>query len=103
MGHSQGGLLTKMTVIDSGTHLWPFTVPPEELDIDAETRELLTNALMIKPLPFVRLVIFIATPHRGSYQALGILGRLGSWLVNLPGRFTKLSVALLIEHAQKMP
>ena len=82
MGHSQGGLLTKMTVIDSGTRLWPFTVPPEELDIDAETRELLTNALMIKPLPFVRRVVLIATPHRGSYQALGILGNLASWLVN---------------------
>jgi pimeloyl-ACP methyl ester carboxylesterase len=74
MGHSQGGLLAKMTVIDSGTHLWPFTVPPEELDIDAETRELLKNALMIKPLPFVRRVVFIATPHRGSYQALGVSG-----------------------------
>ena len=95
MGHSQGGLLTKMTVIDSGMHLWPFSVPPEELDIDVETRELLTNALMIKPLPFVRRVIFIATPHRGSYQALGILGSFASWLVNLPGRFTKLSVDLL--------
>jgi pimeloyl-ACP methyl ester carboxylesterase len=95
MGHSQGGLLTKMTVIDSGTHLWPFTVPPEELDIDAETRELLTNGLMIKPLPFVRRVVFIATPHRGSYQALGVLGSLASWLVNLPGRFTKLSLDFL--------
>ena len=31
MGHSQGGLLTKMTVIDSGTHLWPFSVPPERI------------------------------------------------------------------------
>ncbi len=95
MGHSQGGLLTKMTVIDSGMHLWPFTVPPEELDIDVETRELLTHALLIKPLPFVRRVVFIATPHRGSYQALGILGRIGSWLVTMPGRFTKLSVDML--------
>jgi len=95
MGHSQGGLLTKMTVIDSGMHLWPFSVPADELDLDVETRELLTRALILKPLPFVRRVIFIATPHRGSYQALGVLGRLGSWLVNLPGRFTKLSVALL--------
>jgi len=95
MGHSQGGLLTKMTVIDSGTHLWPFSVPPDELDVDAETRELLTNALMIKPLPFVRRVVFIATPHRGSYQALGILGSFASWLVNLPGHFTKLSLDLL--------
>ena len=95
MGHSQGGLLTKMTAIDSGTRLWPFSVPPEELDIDVETRDLLTHALMIKPLPFVRRVIFIATPHRGSYQALGIVGSLASWLVNLPGRFTKLSVDFL--------
>jgi len=95
MGHSQGGLLTKMTVIDSGMQLWPFSVPPDELDLDVETRELLTKGLLLKPLPFVRRVIFIATPHRGSYQALGILGRLGSWLVNLPCRFTKLSVALL--------
>ncbi len=94
-GHSQGGLLTKMTVIDSGTRLWPFSVPPEELDLDIETRELLTHALMIKPLPFVRRVIFIATPHRGSYQALGILGSFASWMVNLPGRFTKLSFDLL--------
>ena len=65
------------------------------MDIDVETRELLTHALLIKPLPFVRRVIFIATPHRGSYQALGMLGRIGSWLVTMPGRFTKLSVDML--------
>ncbi len=100
MGHSQGGLLTKMTVIDSGMQLWPFSVPPEELGLDVETRELLTHALLIKPLPFVRRVIFIATPHRGSYQALGIVGSLASWLVTLPGRFTKLSVALLTLQAK---
>ncbi len=95
IGHSQGGLLTKMTVIDSGMQLWPFSVPADELDLDVETRELLTIALLIKPLPFVRRVIFIATPHRGSYQALGIVGSFASWLVNLPGRFTKLSLAFL--------
>jgi pimeloyl-ACP methyl ester carboxylesterase len=100
MGHSQGGLLTKMTVIDSGTGLWPFSVPPEELDVSPETRELLTHALIIKPLPFVKRVIFVATPHRGSYQALGFLGSLASWLVNLPGRLTKLSVDFLTLQKQ---
>jgi Putative serine esterase (DUF676) len=95
MGHSQGGLLTKMTVIDSGMQLWPFSVSPDELGVDAETRALLTNSLLIKPLPFVRRVVFIATPHRGSYQALGILGSLASWMVNMPGRFTKLSLDVL--------
>jgi hypothetical protein len=100
IGHSQGGLLTKMTVIDSGMHLWPFTVSPEELTVSAETRELVTHALIIKPLPFVKRVVFIATPHGGSYQALGFLGRLGSWFVNLPGRFVKMNVELLTLQTQ---
>ena len=100
MGHSQGGLLTKMTAIDSGMHLWPFKVPPEELDVSAETKELVTHGLIIKPLPFVKRVIFVATPHRGSYQALGSLGGLASWLVNMPGRLAKLSVDVLTLQKQ---
>jgi triacylglycerol esterase/lipase EstA (alpha/beta hydrolase family) len=95
IGHSQGGLLTKMTVIDTGMHLWPFNVPPEKLNVSAETKDLLIRALIFKPLPFVKRVVFIATPHGGSYQALGFLGRLGSWFVNLPGRFVKMNVELL--------
>jgi pimeloyl-ACP methyl ester carboxylesterase len=38
IGHSQGGLLTKMTAIDSGTQLWPFKVR-RELGVSAETRD----------------------------------------------------------------
>jgi hypothetical protein len=100
IGHSQGGLLAKMTVIDTGMHLWPFNVPPEQLTVSDETRELLSHALIFKPLPFVKEVVFIATPHGGSYQALGFLGRLGSWFVNLPGRFVKMNVELLTLHTQ---
>ena len=99
-GHSQGGLLTKMTAIDSDMKLWPFSLPPEELNVSSETRDLLTHSLIFKPLPFVKEVIFIATPHRGSYQALGILGEFASWLVNLPGRFTKMSVDILTLQKQ---
>jgi hypothetical protein len=95
IGHSQGGLLTKMTVVDTGMHLWPFSVPPEDLNVSAETRDLVSHALIFKPLPFVKRVVFIATPHGGSYQALGFLGQLGSWFVNLPGRFVKMNVELL--------
>jgi hypothetical protein len=99
-GHSQGGLLTKMMVIDSDMKLWPFSVPPDKLTVSSETRDLLTRALIFKPLPFVKEVIFIATPHHGSFQALGIFGQLASWLINLPGRFTKLSVDLLTLQKQ---
>ena len=100
IGHSQGGLLTKMTVIDTGMNLWPFRVPPDQLNVSAETRDLLVSALIFKPLPFVKRVVFIATPHGGSYQALGVFGWLGSWLVNLPGRFVKFNVDLMTLQAR---
>jgi pimeloyl-ACP methyl ester carboxylesterase len=71
IGHSQGGLLTKMTAIDSGTKLWDaFSRKPiDQLKLSSETRDLLQRAMFIKPLPFVREVIFISTPHRGAYAA----------------------------------
>ncbi len=60
----------------------------------------MTRGLIFKPLPFVKEVIFIATPHRGSYQALGLFGDLASWLVNMPGRFAKLSFDILTLQRQ---
>jgi pimeloyl-ACP methyl ester carboxylesterase len=102
IGHSQGGLLTKMCVIDPGTRFWDsvFKVPPDELDLREETRDWLKNALLFKPLPFVRRVVFVATPHRGSYQALGFFGGLASWLVNLPGNLTRLGVEVATLQAR---
>lgn len=71
MGHSQGGLLAKMTVIDTGDKLWNniSKTPIDQMKLEASTRELLEESLFLKPLPFVRCVIFVATPHRGSFVA----------------------------------
>ena len=40
IGHSQGGLLTKMTVVNSGTRFWDanFQVPFEQADLPEERR-----------------------------------------------------------------
>jgi pimeloyl-ACP methyl ester carboxylesterase len=79
IGHSQGGLLTKMTVIDSGSRLWysDFKEPLDSLDVSPETRDLLRRTRFITPLPFVKRVLFLATPHRGSALTVG---RLANWL-----------------------
>src|SRR5262249_39216515 len=89
IGHSQGGLLTKMTAIDSGSALWDAFIskPPESLNVGAETRQLLQRALFVKPLPFVTRVIFISTPHRGAYAA-GY--RIAHWVA----RFARLPLTL---------
>src|SRR4051794_32984627 len=60
VGHSQGGLLTKMVAIDSGTRMWDAISekPIDELKLKPETKALLKEALFVKPLPFVETVVF---------------------------------------------
>src|SRR5262249_44371308 len=84
IGHSQGGLLAKMTVIDSGSRFWDlnFNRPLDSLDVSPTTRDLLRRMTFVTPLPFVKRVVFLATPHRGSYLTLS---RLAAWV----GQFIK--------------
>jgi hypothetical protein len=50
-------------------------VPPEELRASPATRAALDQLLFFHPLPYVRRVVFIATPHLGSRVANGPVGR----------------------------
>jgi hypothetical protein len=97
LGHSQGGLLTKMTSIDSGDIFWRgiSKKPFDEVKLDDEDRALLRNVAFVKPLPFVRRVIFLATPHRGSYLAgPQIVRRLAERLVRLPSDVVRVGAGL---------
>jgi pimeloyl-ACP methyl ester carboxylesterase len=98
IGHSQGGLLCKLMVTDSGTVFWDniSETPFPEAKLKPETREVLAAALFVKPLPFVKTVIFISTPQRGSYLAGNWLGRLATRLTQAPGRL----VSLPLDFAQ---
>jgi pimeloyl-ACP methyl ester carboxylesterase len=91
IGHSQGGLLAKFLVIDSGSKLWDSvsTKPIEDINVSPETRELLRAALFVKPVPQVKRVIFIATPQRGSFVAGSTIGQFLGRLVSLPLTLTK--------------
>lgn len=86
VGHSQGGLLAKLTAIESGTRFWELAsrVPFESLDLGDETREHLRRIFFFEPIPAVERVVFIATPHRGSYRAAQRVGRFASFFVTLP-------------------
>jgi hypothetical protein len=86
VGHSMGGLLSRMQVTDSGGRLWDgiFSKPPQEMNVSENVRTSMEEALFVKPLPYVERVIFIATPHRGSKIAsLNIVRRLTS-LIRIP-------------------
>ena len=87
IGHSQGGLLTKMMVINSGDRFWrnASDTPLDELKISESTRAVLRDSMFVEPLPFVSRVVFVATPHRGSYLAgPELVRRLTQMLVSMP-------------------
>jgi len=87
IGHSQGGLLVKSTAIDTGDRLWKgfSTKSLDDPSISEVQRAELQRLLFMKPLPFVRRVVFIATPHRGGYHNKGLVRSLSRRIVSLPG------------------
>jgi pimeloyl-ACP methyl ester carboxylesterase len=91
IGHSQGGLLTKLTVVESGSAFWDNVseMPFDEVRLSDQARGLLQETLFVEPLPFVTRVVFIATPHRGSYLASSqLLLRFAAKLISMPREVT---------------
>jgi len=91
IGHSQGGLLVKMQVISSGDQLWNAvsTKPLDELKLTDQTRDLFRRGLFVEPVPEVARVIFICTPHRGSFVAgRRVLANLTRSLLTMPFALT---------------
>ncbi|WP_319574188.1 hypothetical protein [uncultured Desulfobacter sp.] len=85
-GHSQGGLLTKFTAVDTRQSL-VRAVTGKDLDalqMPEESKARVRHLLVLKPLPFVKKVIFLSTPHRGSFQSKDWIRNLLRRLVTLP-------------------
>jgi hypothetical protein len=94
IGHSQGGLLVKMQAISTGDRLWNAVSnkPLEELTLSDQTRDLFRRGLFLEPLPGVTRVVFICTPHRGSFVAgRRVLANLTRYFLTLPFTLTGLA------------
>ena len=79
-----GGIISRLMITDSGgDKLWRyfFGKPPAQTTLSPETKALLREALIFKPRRDVARVIFISTPHRGSFIAQNPIGRFGSSLI----------------------
>ena len=97
IGHSMGGLLTRMQVENSGDTYWRtwFSVAPEKLQIeDHEVSQALIDGLIFKANPQIKDVVFIATPHRGSSMADTWYGRFGAWLIRTPKQVVQVATSI---------
>jgi pimeloyl-ACP methyl ester carboxylesterase len=87
IGHSQGGLLVKMQTISSGDRIWNAATktPLDEMQLSDRSRDLLRRGLFVEPVPQVARVVFICTPHRGSFVAgRNFIANVTRKLVSLP-------------------
>ena len=91
IGHSQGGLLAKLTATHTGDQLWHAfnTNRLEDLPLSEEKRAAIRRLAFFEPLPTVKRVVFISTPHRGSYMAGRFVAGLIRGLVTLPQKIAR--------------
>ena len=87
-----------MTAIDSGDKFWSgiSSKPFDQAKLSEKTRQIIHDALFVKPLPFVKRVVFVATPHRGSYLAgPQFVRRLAERLITVPANVLEMGAELV--------
>lgn len=86
IGHSQGGLLAKMCAIDSGDRLLRSVISGDlnELRTSRENREMIRANMVITPVPTVSRLVFLSTPHRGSFLSRSLARNLVQRFITLP-------------------
>lgn len=88
VGHSMGGLVSRLQTLDSGNDFWRLLSdqPFAALQADPESRSRLQEVLFFRPNPSIQRVITIGTPHRGSQFSNDMTQWLMSHLISLPDK-----------------
>ncbi|HEX8203014.1 MAG TPA: alpha/beta fold hydrolase [Isosphaeraceae bacterium] len=96
LGHSMGGLLSHAMVVASANRFWELNTDRrfDEMIGPPEVLEELRRYLFFEPLPFVRRVVYLAVPHRGSELSRGVVGRVGAGLISEPDHISDLLARL---------
>lgn len=102
VGHSMGGLVSRLQTMDSGDDYWNLVTaePPNELDVEADTAVALRNSLYFSPDPAVKRVVTIASPHRGSNYSNRATRWLGRRFITMPTMFETVTKQLASQDRQ---
>lgn len=88
IGHSMGGLVSKLQTVESANAFWQTMSEHEfaELKADPEAVRSLATTYFFRPNPSIRRVVTLGTPHRGSEFSNDVTRWLGEKLIALPQR-----------------
>jgi pimeloyl-ACP methyl ester carboxylesterase len=84
VGHSMGGVIARLLVLDPGDSLWQGLLGHAPDPGQRERLAVVEPYLDLKPMPEVGRAVFLASPHRGAPMAGRRPGRLASRLIRLP-------------------
>ncbi len=103
IGHSMGGLITRLMISASGDSMWNLVGrrPFDELKASPERKEMLRNVFFFEPHPMVERAVFIATPHRGSELGDEFVGRLADHLIRIPRSLRSTYRSLMIQNGRE--
>jgi pimeloyl-ACP methyl ester carboxylesterase len=92
VGHSMGGLISRLLTIDGGDDFWKAVsaTPLDRLKLQPQTRAELLNTFYFERQPCVTRAVYLATPHRGSKIGASSVGRLGAWLAGIPDEMARI-------------
>ncbi len=92
IGHSQGGLVTKLAAVDSSDK-FVKTVSDKPIDqwgLKPAEQELLSNSLIFEHSPYVKSVILACAPNLGSILVNNWIQSLAQRLISTPQQLTQL-------------
>jgi len=83
VGHSLGGVVSRLLTVDSGQVLWDaaFAVPPDRIEGPPAEVEGIRATFLVKPYPGACALVMLAAPHKGSPTASSVGGKLARLLV----------------------
>ena len=89
VGHSMGGLISRMQSIESGDSFWHLLSdqPIKSLDLSDELRDEMQRMFFFQPNQSIQRVITIASPHRGSNFSNGATQWLSRKVIKFPTSF----------------
>jgi pimeloyl-ACP methyl ester carboxylesterase len=100
VGHSMGGLVSKLQTVESSDEFWRTMSDREfaELKADEDVIRSLAGTFYFSPSPSIRRVVTLGTPHRGSEFSNGVTRWLGDKLIMLPKKMMEGRDALIAKN-----
>ena len=100
VGHSMGGLVSRMQTLESGEEFWRILSdePFDKVKGDEVERQRLAASLFFHPNNAIKRVVTIGTPHRGSNYSNDYTRWVGRKLIKLPSSITDIGSSLVRQN-----